>query len=253
MKVIAITQARTGSTRLPNKILKKIEGLTLLEIHVKRIAKANKVDRIIIATTNNKADDILEEEAKRLNVDYYRGSENDVLDRFYNAAKDYNPDYVVRLTSDCPLIDSRLIDLVIEKTITDKLDYCSNTLIDSFPDGQDVEVFSFQSLKKAWEEATLLSEREHVTPFIKNNSTFNNKTLFKAENIHSNNSDFEKVRMTVDELDDFKVICKLVDKLGLDSNWEAYTDMYLKDASINSFNKDIIRNEGYLKSINKEK
>jgi len=241
VKIIAITQARTGSTRFPNKIMNKIEGKTLLDIHVNRIKKAKNNNLIIIATTKKKDDDIIELEANNLGVHCYRGDEDDVLDRFYQAAKSHNPDYVVRLTSDCPLIDPSLIDEIIEATINSKVDYCSNTLIESYPDGQDVEVFSFNSLKKAWEESVLMSDREHVTPYMKKN--------FKVLNIHSNNMKFNKVRMTVDEPNDFVVIKRLVDRLGLNEKWENYTNLYLNDKTISVNNDSITRNEGYIKSI----
>jgi spore coat polysaccharide biosynthesis protein SpsF len=241
MKIITITQARTGSTRFPNKIMNKIEGKTLLDIHVNRIKKAKNNNLIIIATTKKKDDDIIELEANNLGVHCYRGDEDDVLDRFYKAAKSHNPNYVVRLTSDCPLIDPSLIDEIIEATINSNVDYCSNTLIESYPDGQDVEVFSFNSLKKAWEESVLMSDREHVTPYMKRN--------FKVLNIHSNNMKFNKVRMTVDEPNDFVVIKRLVDKLGLNEKWENYTNLYLNDKTISNTNDSITRNEGYIKSI----
>tara|TARA_B110000459_G_scaffold186835_1_gene218675 strand:- start:1109 stop:1852 length:744 start_codon:yes stop_codon:yes gene_type:complete len=241
MKIIAITQARTGSTRFPNKIMNKIGNETLLSIHINRIKKAKKINSIIIATTNKKNDDVIKEQADKLNVNCFRGDEDDVLDRFYQAAKIHNPDYVVRLTSDCPLIDPSLIDMIIETTINSNVDYCSNTLIESYPDGQDVEVFTFNSLKKAWEESDLLSDREHVTPYMKKN--------FKVLNIHSNNMKFNKVRMTVDEPNDLVVINKLVDKLGLNENWQNYTKLYLNDKNIRNANDSKIRNEGYIKSI----
>ncbi|WP_445757605.1 cytidylyltransferase domain-containing protein [Polaribacter sp.] len=241
MKIIAITQARTGSTRFPNKIMNKIENETLLSIHINRIKKSKKINSIIIATTNKEKDDIIELESNKLNVSCYRGEEEDVLDRFYRAAKPYKPDFVVRLTSDCPLIDPSLIDMIIEATINANVDYCSNTLIESYPDGQDVEVFSFNSLKKAWEESVLMSDREHVTPYMKKN--------FKVLNVHSNNMKFNKVRMTVDEPNDFVVIKRLVDKLGLNEKWENYTNLYLNDKTISNINVSITRNEGYIKSI----
>ncbi len=241
MKIIAITQARTASTRFPNKIMNKIKGKTLLNIHINRIKKSKKINAIIIATTNKRKDDIIELESNKLNVSCYRGDEEDVLDRFYRAAKPYNPDFVVRLTSDCPLIDPSLIDMIIKKTINSNVDYCSNTLIESYPDGQDIEVFSFNSLKKAWSKSKLTSEREHVTPYMKKN--------FKILNIHSNNMKFNKVRMTVDDPKDFLVIKKLVKNLGLNEKWENYSKLYLKDKTISNTNKSIIRNEGYLKSI----
>lgn len=241
MKIIAITQARTGSTRFPNKIMNRIEGKTLLSIHIDRIKNSKKTNTLIIATTNKKNDDIIELEANNLGVHCYRGDEDDVLDRFYQAAKSHNPDYVVRLTSDCPLIDPSLIDEIIEATINSNVDYCSNTLIESYPDGQDIEVFTFNALKKAWKKAHLTSEREHVTPYMKNN--------FKVLNIHSNNMKFNKVRMTVDEPNDFIVIKKLVYKLGLNEKWENYTYLYLNDKTISNINDSITRNEGYKKSI----
>lgn len=244
MKIIAITQARTGSTRFPYKIMMKIKNETLLSIHINRIKKSKKITSIIIATTDKKADDIIKKEADKLNVNCFRGNENDVLDRFYQAVKDYEPDYVVRLTSDCPLIDAYLIDEVIEKTIKTNADYCSNTLTESYPDGQDIEVFTFKSLKKAWKESVLKSDREHVTSFIKNNLKY-----FKLINFHSNNMEYQKVRMTVDEPEDFEVITMLIDKLGINDSWQNYAELYLNDATICSINNSIIRNEGYMKSI----
>jgi len=244
MKIIAITQARTGSTRFPYKIMNKIENETLLSIHINRIKKAKKINSIIIATTSKKNDDVIKQQADKLKVNCFRGDEDDVLDRFYQAAKIHNPDYVVRLTSDCPLIDPILIDEIIEAAIIANVDYCSNTLIESYPDGQDIEVFTFSALKKAWKESVLKSEREHVTPFMKKN--------FKSINIHSNNMEFNKVRMTVDEPNDLVVINKLVDKLGLNENWQNYTKLYLNDKNIRSANDFIIRNEGYIKSIKKD-
>ena len=169
MNVIAISQARTGSTRFPNKILQKVNGESLLSIHIRRIKNSKKINFIIIATTNKKGDDVVEEEANNLSVKCFRGSEEDVLDRFYQAAKPYNADYVVRLTSDCPLIDPNLIDKIIKIAIKSEVDYCSNTLVESYPDGQDIEVFSFSSLEKAWNESKLNSERDHVTPYMKKN------------------------------------------------------------------------------------
>ena len=241
MKIIVITQARTASTRFPNKIMNRIEGKTLLSIHIDRIKKSKKINTLIIATTNKKYDDIIENEANKLGVHCYRGDEDDVLDRFYQAAKSYNPDYVVWLTSDCPLIDPFLVDEIIEATISSNVDYCSNTLIESYPDGQDVEVFTFSSLKKAWKKAHLKSEREHVTPYMKKN--------FKVLNIHSNNMEFNKVRMTVDEPNDFDVIKKLTYYLGFDESWLNYTNLYLSNITISSSNDSIIRNEGYIESI----
>ncbi len=252
MNIVAITQARTGSTRLPNKIMMKINGDSLLKIHINRIKKSKKINSIIIATTTSQTDDVIVNEAEKLKVKYHRGSEYDVLDRFYNSVNKLKPDYIVRLTSDCPLIDWNLIDLIIEKTLAGNYDYCSNTLEDSFPDGQDVEVFKFDSLYKAWMKATLPSEREHVTPFIKKNSDYFGKNLFKVKNIFSEDIRFKDIRVTVDEPEDFKVISMLIDKLGINDSWQNYAKLYLKDKTICRINNSIIRNEGYIKSINND-
>lgn len=253
MNVVVVTQARTGSTRLPNKIFKEVNNESLLQIHINRIRKASKISEIIVATTTSKSDDIIESFAKNNNISFFRGSEDDVLDRFYQAVKNKKPDYVVRLTSDCPLIDGSLIDEIVNKALKERVDYCSNTLVESFPDGQDIEVFTFKALETAWKEALLLSEREHVTPYIKNNSSFYGKDKFKAINVLSGNDDYEKVRMTVDEESDFRVISKLIQTLGMVSNWEDYAKEYLTNEDIYNLNMDIIRNEGYLKSVKKDR
>ena len=138
MKVVVITQARTGSTRLPNKVLLRIKEQTLLQIHINRIKKAKEVDAIFIATTDRKNDNIIESLAKEYKVNCYRGSENDVLDRFYKAVKEIKPQLIVRLTSDCPLIDSQLIDEIIIQAKTKGLDYYANIIEEKYPDGQDV-------------------------------------------------------------------------------------------------------------------
>lgn len=247
MKVLAITQARTGSTRLPNKVLKTIGGKNLLSIHLERILRSKKIDQVLVATTVEKPDEQIAEVATEHNIPFFKGSVKDVLDRFYQAAKSYEPTWVVRLTSDCPLIDPVLIDHIIEKAQTNKFDYFSNTLQPGFPDGQDVEVFTFTALEKAWKEATLPSDREHVTPYIHRNSSFNGKHLFHSDN-YPNETDYGQVRLTVDEEQDFEVIKLLIEKLGTDKDWKTYADLYLSESAIKNINKDIKRNEGYTPS-----
>jgi spore coat polysaccharide biosynthesis protein SpsF (cytidylyltransferase family) len=251
MKVIAISQARTGSTRLPNKVLLEVSGKTLLQIHIERVKNANQVDKIIIATTNQPYDDKIEYLANQYKVSCYRGSEYDVLDRFYQAVKNEKPDYVVRLTSDCPLIDSSLLDEIIIEAKKRNLDYYTNCLEEHFPDGQDIEIFKFSALEKAWKSAKLNSEREHVTPYIRNNSSYNGGVLFRSDN-HSIEDNYNHVRLTVDEPEDFEVIKLIVEKLGFDKNWKTYTNYYLENDFIKSKNKNITRNEGYQKSITKD-
>ncbi|MEO8934456.1 MAG: glycosyltransferase family protein [Xanthomarina sp.] len=252
MKVIVITQARSGSKRLPNKVLKEINGKSLLQIHTDRIKQAKLVDDIFIATTTNESDDQIVKIAEKLHVKCYRGSENDVLDRFYQAVKDVKPDYVVRLTSDCPLIDPLLIDEVIEAAKIQNLDYYGNGFEEKYPDGQDIEVFKFYALEKAWKEAKLKSDREHVTPYIRNNSTYKGATMFTSNN-HGLDTNYNAVRITVDELRDFEVIKQLITALGVDKDWKTYADYYLNNQEIKALNSQIIRNEGYQKSIKEDK
>lgn len=251
MRIIAITQARCGSTRLPNKILKKIDGETLLDIHLNRILKSKRIDQLLIATTIDPADDAIEEIAQKKRLAFYRGSMNNVLDRFYQAAKPYHPDWVVRLTSDCPLIDAKLLDTIIDKAIDLNVDYCSNTLNPTYPDGMDVEVFKYSALEKAWKEAKLDSEKEHVTPYIHKNSSFYNKDLFTSYN-YSNDSNYGSARLTVDESVDFEVIKQLIEDLGVDKDWKTYAEHYLGNKTIQTLNESIKRNEGYIKSVQKD-
>lgn len=250
--VCLITQARTGSTRLPGKVLKKIQGEELLRIHLSRLSKCTTVDKIIVATTTEPEDSLIENLAKSWNYDAFRGSENDVLDRFYQAilASNVTPKWVVRVTSDCPLIDPELVDKVVRFAKEKDVDYAANVLVERFPDGQDIEVFKFSSLKDAWKNATLKSEREHVTPYIRNNSDFKGGKLFTSANFPCA-SDFSKVRMTVDEEKDFVLVENLINQLGTSKSWLEYTNFIL-DNNLGNINGDITRNEGYLKSVNNE-
>lgn len=251
MKVVAITQARTGSTRLPNKVLLEIQNKSLLQIHIDRIKQSKLIDDIYIATTVKYSDNSIEELAKQLNIHYYRGSEDDVLDRFYQTIKDIQPDYVVRLTSDCPLIDPQLLDEVIQEAINKKYDYYANIIEELYPDGQDIEVFTFKALETAWKDAKLLSEREHVTPYIRNNSTSKGGTIFISAN-HGLDKSYNHVRLTVDEPNDLEVIKKLVNNLGLEKDWKTYAEYYETNQDISDLNSKITRNEGYLKSVKKD-
>ena len=201
----------------------------------------------MVATTVAPEDDVIISLCNQWDVSTSRGSVDDVLDRFYQAAKNINPKWVVRITSDCPLLDPALIDAVIALAQVNDVDYCSNILVENFPDGQDVEVFKFEALKKAWTEAKLKSEREHVTPFIRTNSSHNGGNLFSSINFPCA-YDFSKIRMTVDELVDFELINKVVTNLGVKQNWLTYTN-YIIENQLTSINADIIRNEGMLKSL----
>lgn len=246
-KTILITQARTGSSRLPNKVLKEIKGKSLLQIHLDRLKKCKSVSEIIVATTTNSEDQIIFDKAIEWGFSASRGSESDVLDRFYQSVKDKQADWIVRVTSDCPLIDPVLVDQVIDFVQVNNKDYGSNTLIENFPDGQDIEVFKFSALEAAWNDAKLVSEREHVTPYIKNNSDFKGGAFFLAIN-YPCDFDFSKIRMTVDETRDFELISVLVNDLGIDKTWLEYTN-YIIQHDLVKINGTITRNEGLLKSL----
>ncbi len=247
LKTVLITQARIGSTRLPGKVLMEINQTPLLKIHLDRLKKSKNIDKIIVATTDNVEDNIIDKLASEWGYEVFRGSENDVLDRFYKAVKDLNPLWVVRVTSDCPLIDPILVDKVIEVTQAESEDYGSNAIDETFPDGQDVEVFKFTALENAWMNAKKESEREHVTPYIKNNSNRKGENIFSLLS-YKNNIDYSKIRMTVDEPSDFELINKVITELGFNKSWLEYTE-YIINNKLVEINGNIIRNEGYLKSL----
>ena len=252
MKILAISQARIGSSRFPEKILKTIHGESLLEIHLKRVLQSQRITKLKVATTIEPDAYKIVAIAAKLGVEAYKGSVNDVLDRFYKTAFPEKPDWVVRLTSDCPLIDPMVIDRVIDHALTHDLDYVSNTLKPTFPDGVDVEIFKYPALVKARTEAKLTSEREHVTPYIWKNSSFNGGIFFSSDCV-VNEKDFSDIRLTVDSPEDYLVIEKLIEILGTGKSWTEYVSTLENHPEIKRINADIQRNEGYLKSLNSDK
>ncbi len=237
VKVLGITQARVGSSRLPRKILLTINGKTLLSYHLERIMQSKEVNQWIVATTTEAESGWITDIADQMHVNAYRGDLNNVLTRFYEAAMPYQPEYIVRVTSDCPLADGNLIDEVVKYTLSNQLEYCRTS--DDFPDGVDVEVFTFKQLKLAYENAQLPSEREHVTPYIR-------KTVGET-NLYNNSPNYAHVRFTVDEASDLETVNVLINTLGASASWETYAKFILNHpARFN--NQAIIRNEGYLKS-----
>lgn len=205
MKVVCIVQARVGSSRLPGKVLKNICGKTVLEHDVRRLKLVTNIDEIVIATTVEPQDDKIVEEARRLGVKYFRGSEKDVLSRYYLAAKDAEADVVVRVTSDCPLIDSEISGNIIQYYLDnkEKYDYVSNTIHRTYPRGLDTEVFSFRALEKSFYEAVSERDREHVTPYI-----WDNDKLFKLYH-YKNNINYSQLRWTLDTEEDLNLITKI--------------------------------------------
>lgn len=241
MRIVGVTQARIGSSRLPGKVLLEIEGKSLLAYHLERASQSVLVSDWIVATTAEDNSDAICEIARQLKIRSYKGSLDDVLDRFYQAVKNENPDYVVRVTSDCPLIDAALIDETIQFCLDNALDYHSNQSQEAYPDGLDVEVFTFRALEEAWQSATAIADREHVTPFIRRNA----KTKIADSKI---DKQYSTLRITVDEPSDFEVIQHLIQKLGDKHPWKVYADYLLQNKEIQTINHSILRNEGYMKS-----
>lgn len=251
MSVIAVTQARFGSSRLPGKVLREINGKTLLQIHLERISRARSIDRVIVATTMEPEASGICSIAHSLGVGSYQGSLADVLDRYYNAVSALRPDWVVRITSDCPLLDPRIIDEIVTFALDGSFDYASNSIVRTYPDGMDVEVFSFGALEIAWKEAALPSEREHVTPYIWKNCDVNGGRLFRGGNF-TYSRDLSAIRLTVDELPDFELVEILVNALGTDAPWESYVDYIHAHPHLLEINRQFQTNEGYARSLEKD-
>ena len=237
VKVLGITQARVGSSRLPRKILLTIKGKTLMSYHLERVLQSKEVNQWIVATTTEAESGLITDIATELQVKSHKGDLNNVLSRFYEAALPYHPEYIVRVTSDCPLVDGHLIDQVVKYTISNQLEYCRTS--DEFPDGVDVEVFKFKQLEHAYQHAELPSEKEHVTPYIR--KAVGESNLFRCT------ANYSHVRFTVDESSDLETVEVLIDKLGASERWETYAKFILNNPALFN-NQAIIRNEGYLKS-----
>lgn len=240
--ILIITQARINSKRFPKKILKKVFKKKMIEIHIERLLLSKYSKNLIVATTKEKEIFKLINLLEKKGIKYYQGSTEDVLDRFYHAAKSYNPKYIVRVTSDCPLVDPILIDKIINFTLKYNLDYVSNTLIESFPDGQDIEVIKWEAILEAHKNSLTKHEREHVTPYIRKHSSFYGEKKFNSRN-YDCDKNYNSVRMTVDTKVDLEAINVLVNHLGIYSDWETYADFILENPKLFN-NQEIKRNEG---------
>ena len=248
VKVVIISQARVGSKRLPSKVLKTINGKTILGIHLERVKKSKYGSRLILATTNEKGSDEIVNVAKSLKIKYYKGDVENVLDRFYQSCYKMKPDFIVRITSDCPLIDPFLIDKVVDFAILNNKDYTTNTLVENFPDGQDIEVIKWKAFKEAWQNAQQKNEKEHVTPYIRNNSSFYGNSKYSSIN-YSSDVNYGSVRMTLDEIEDFEAFKIIIEKHGIDKDWLTYANFILNNKGLFS-NQKIVRNQGCKKTKN---
>ena len=239
MNIVAIVQARLGSKRFPGKVLKMVNDLPLIELLMRRLLKSKKINKIVLATSNSSENLKLVNHVKSIGIDTFIGSENNVLERYYEAANYYDADIIVRVTGDCPLTDPEIVDKCITIFQNKNLDYLCNNYPPSFPDGLDVEVFSKNSLEAAYINATKSFDKEHVTPFLRNSEIFSNYT-------YTYKKDFSGCRWTVDEKEDFEVIKNIFNFFhpNIHFSWLEVLQLQDKNPGLFNANKNIKRNEG---------
>lgn len=248
MDILVIIQARVGSSRLPNKVLLPLGTKTVIEQVVNRVKKSKLIDELVVATSIEKNNLPLIHLCSGAGIRIFAGEENDVLDRFYQAAKLIKPKHIVRITADCPLHDPEIIDKVIKEHCDARNDYTSNTDPPTYPDGLDVEIFTYEALIKTWNEAELISQREHVTPYMRTGN------IFSRSNV-KNEIDYSSLRWTLDEEVDYTLIKEIYDYFN---NKEIFyfkdiLQLIEKNPYLRTINSTIQRNEGYEKSLKKDK
>jgi len=252
MTINVIIQVRTGSSRLPGKVLKQLSDKNVIEHIVHRINRCKNIDNIIIATTTNIEDNLLYDFCVKNNILIYRGSENNVLERYYQTALITNTNIIIRITGDCPLIDPMLIDEMINHFLKLQMDYYQmeyqNEITSAFPDGFDCEIFTFKILKDAFLNATLSTDKEHVTSYIKKNSNNNHKYKVKLDKEYKN-LDVNNIHLSLDTEDDYKVLQNIFDNVYTKkNNFDVYDVLeYLNDnpsVLINNNNIDIYNGKG---------
>jgi len=249
-----------GSTRYPGKVMEKLNGeRKVLDYVIEQLKFSKSIENLIIATTTLEQDDVIVNYAKDNNLEYFRGKPLDVLDRYYQCAKKFSLETIVRMTSDCPFLDPRIVDKTVCFFQENNFDYVSNNIIRTFPIGVDTEVFSFQALEKAWKEAVLPSEREHVTPFIKKNNN-----IFKIFNLE-NEKKIPIYRITIDRKEDLnflKEIAKNInhapilmkDVYDLLETKPEILDLYNDKMNVvEGYNKSLKEDDEFLKNLSKEK
>ena len=250
LAVLAIIQARCSSTRLPGKVLKPILGRSMLALHIERLRRAETLEKLVVATSDGDQDDAIEGLCEDIGIDFFRGSLNNVLDRFHCCAQRYQSDHIVRLTGDCPLADPGIIDRVVRFHLEGGYDYSSNVLPPTWPDGMDVEVMRSACLAEAHAGATLPSEREHVTSFIRNRPE-----RYRLGNI-SNDEDLSAHRLSVDEPEDFEKIRLIYEALYPGNPIFSIDDIMAfldENDGLSKMNAHIGRNEGVREAEQKDK
>lgn len=236
-KIIAIIQARLTSKRFPNKVIQKLGNQTLIEFLLKRLKISKKINKIVVAAPNNTENKKIKKYLK--NVNFFFGNEENVLDRYYKAAKKFKATTIIRICGDCPFVDANIVDKLLNILKIKKLDYISNTIKPTFPDGLDVEIFSFKVLEETWKKAKLSKDKEHVTQYIIRNNKFKKYNyLYKK--------DLSNIRLTVDEIDDLEQIKKIYSYLKKNKNFtiDDMHKLYMKNKKLFLINSSIARNEG---------
>ena len=239
MKIVALVQARMGSTRLPNKVMMPIGGIPMIALLLSRLSKAQELDQIIVATSVDERNQPLIKHVQKLGYACEQGSENDVLDRFVQAARKHQADVVVRITGDCPLVDPELVDEAIQRFKAANVDYFSNASPPTYPDGLDIEVCTFKALEQASRETNKPFDHEHVTPYLREPGRFNTAAM-------QHSRDLSVLRWTVDEPADFAVIEKVFQYFHprIHFSWSEVLDLQLQQPEIFNTNQHLIRNEG---------
>jgi len=251
VRIVAIVQARMGSTRLPGKVLLELGGKPVIQWICERLSRCKQLQEIVVATGDRTADNKLADAVKGLSIPVFRGSEQDVLDRYYRAARAVRADAVVRVTGDCPLIDPGLVDETagLLRAGQPGLQYVSNIHPPIYPDGLDAEAFTLEALYRAWHEAEWASEREHVTLYMRNHPE-----RFPQDHIRGD-QDLSHHRWTLDEEKDYRflgALIRLADKAGIDpreASWRQWLELAAKHPEVARINDGIQRNEGAWKSL----
>ena len=248
-KITVIIEARTGSSRLPNKVVEEIEGKPMIFYVIDRIKQIKSVEQIILATTQEENDKILTEIAKQNSIGSFVGDSIDVLDRGYQCALQNNADPIIRITGDCPLIDPDIVEEMLEFYLKNNYDYVSNRINPKYPDGLDVEIYSFNTLQMAAQNAKWSSERELVTTYITKNPK--NFKIFSYEN----QEDLSEYRWTVDEQKDLEFIRKIYSIMKPKTNFsmKEIVEILSKNSELLKINAGIMRNEGHLKLYDNDK
>lgn len=237
MKIVAIIQARMGSTRLPGKVLKDLEGDTVLARVLARTKRAATIGDVVVATSDTARDDVIVNECRRLDTRVFRGDENDVLDRYYRAAQLEKAEVLVRITADCPLIDPEVTDKTVNEFLKELPDYASNALVRTYPRGLDTEVFSLKALERAWSESKEPYQRTHVTPYI-----YQNPDRFKLLAVQGQ-KDFSSLRWTLDTEQDLEFLRAVYARFpGRDDfNGQDVLSLLEREPHLSDLNRDVVQ------------